>query len=102
MCWNFPWGAELHRRRRHPGTKKPPAQMEEKRRGSRQMKYICEYWTQQNIRGSHFQELVKTHLMDVLEFSVGCRIAPPSTIPRHKETTSPNGGKKAWFTANEI
>ena len=35
-------------------------------------------------------------------FSVGCRIAPPSTIPRHKESTGPNGGKKEWFTANEI
>jgi len=37
-----------------------------------------------------------------LGFSVGCRIAPPLTIPRHKETTGPNGGKKAWLTANEI
>jgi len=80
----------------------PPAQMEEKRHGSRQMKYICEYGLLLKIRGSHFQELVQMHLMDVLEFSVGCRIAPPSTIPRHKETTGPNGGKKVWFTANEI
>jgi len=66
------------------------------------MKYICEYWMQQKIRGNHFQEIVNMHLMNVLDFSVGCRIAPPLTIPRHKETTGPNGGKKAWFTANEI
>jgi hypothetical protein len=65
---DFLWGAELHRRRRYPGTKNPPAQMEEKRSGSRQMKYICEYWTQQKIRGSHLQELVNTHLMNVSDF----------------------------------
>jgi len=65
---DFLWDAELHRRRRYPGTKKPQAHMEEKRRGSRQMKYICEYWTQQKIRGNHFQELVNTHLMNVLIF----------------------------------
>jgi hypothetical protein len=57
--------------------------MEEKRRGSRQMKYICEYWTQQKIRGNHFQELVKTHLMNVLDFPWGaelhCRWRYPGT-----------------------
>jgi len=68
---DFPWGAELHRRRRYPGTKKPPPQMEEKRGGSRQMKYKREFWSQQKVRGSHFQELVETHLMDVLDFPWG-------------------------------
>jgi len=71
---DFPWGAELHRRRRYPGTKKPPAQMDEERHGSRQMKYICEYWMQQKIRGNHFQELINTHLMDVLDFPWGAEL----------------------------
>ena len=48
--------------------------MEEKRRCSRQMKYKREYWSQQKFRDNHFQELVETHLMDVSDFSVGCRI----------------------------
>ena len=42
--------------------------MDEERHGSWQMKYICEYWTQQKIRGTHFQELINMHLMDVLDF----------------------------------
>jgi hypothetical protein len=48
--------------------------MEEKRRGSLQMKYICEYWTQQKIRGSHFQALVNMHLMNVLDFPWGAEL----------------------------
>jgi hypothetical protein len=39
------------------------------------MKYICEeYWTQQKIRGSHFQALVNMHLMNVLDFPWGAEL----------------------------
>jgi len=59
--------------------------MEEKSRGSRQMKYICEYWTQQKIRGSHFQELVEMHLMNVMDFPWGAELHRRRRYPGTKK-----------------
>jgi len=63
--------------------------MDEERHGSWQMIYICEYWTQQEIRGSHFQELFNTHLMDVLDFPWGAEL--------HRRRRYP--GTKCWCIA---